>query len=479
VPVDSPLAPIDSPLPVRIRGTTGPFAFIALATIALILGRTTTANFVTWDDEQLIYRLDPNLNPPTLRGLANFWEGPRDMMFIPLVYSTWWGLANLGWMNVADASTGSHINPTLFHLANLLLHFFSVLAVYRILLTLFDRPWAACVGAIYFCIHPAQVEPVAWATGMKDVLSGALGLWAISVYLDACGVASDDRRRQLRYAMASGLYLLALLAKPSTVTVPLIAAVLAWLKIDRRLSLLLRDLLPWLIAGGVVAFVAGFAQPPIGQDPMPMWARPLIASDALAFYLYKLVWPARLSIDYCRQPARMLAQGWLYWTWILPAACAYALYRLRSRVIWAAAAVFVCGTLPVLGLFRFRFQDISTVADRYLYLAMLGPAVAVTWGVARGGLRATIPVLVVLVALGCRSFVAAGVWHDSISLYENAIAVHPESAMAHNNLGSVYAWHGQNSQAIEQWQIALMLKPDLTTARDNLRDALSGRLLTQ
>jgi tetratricopeptide (TPR) repeat protein len=180
-----------------------------------------------------------------------------------------------------------------------------------------------------------------------------------------------------------------------------------------------------------------------------------------------------LAIDYCRRPVPTLAAGYPYWTWLLPAVLSWALWRARAGALWVAAAVLVIGVLPVLGLVRFRFQATSTVADRYLYLAMLGPAIAICHVMQRARLPGIISFIIIIALLAVRSFFAVGVWHDSIALYRNAIAVHPESVVAHNNLGSVLEMHGDRQGAIAQWRIALALQPDLSEARDNLRDALS------
>ena len=59
----------------------------------------------------------------------------------------------------------------------------------------------------------------------------------------------------------------------------------------------------------------------------------------------------------------------------------------RRRVAWigAAAAVFVSGLVPVLGLIPFDFQyHYSTVADRYVYLALLGLALGMAWSLRQG-----------------------------------------------------------------------------------------------
>ena len=53
----------------------------------------------------------------------------------------------------------------------------------------------------------------------------------------------------------------------------------------------------------------------------------------------------------------------------------------------AGALIAVAGVGPVLGLTPFEFQYTSTVADHYLYLAMLGPAVGVAWGLSCLGLN--------------------------------------------------------------------------------------------
>ena len=44
---------------------------------------------------------------------------------------------------------------------------------------------AAILGALFFGLHPLQVEPVAWVSGMNGVLAGLLSLAALAVYAGA------------------------------------------------------------------------------------------------------------------------------------------------------------------------------------------------------------------------------------------------------------------------------------------------------
>ena len=55
-------------------------------------------------------------------------------------------------------------------------------------------------------------------------------------------------------------------------------------------------LIPWMLLALPIMWKAREAQP-VTEMFVPLWARPLIALDALAFYLGKLVWPVGLWPD--------------------------------------------------------------------------------------------------------------------------------------------------------------------------------------
>ncbi|MFM8718062.1 MAG: hypothetical protein ACKOFH_00790, partial [Chthoniobacterales bacterium] len=61
---------------------------------------------------------------------------------------------------------------------------------------------------------------------------------------------------------------------------------------------------PWLLIGALWVFITSNAQwaAELAKNLVPVWTRPFVAADALAFYLAKVVWPAGLSADYGRAP---------------------------------------------------------------------------------------------------------------------------------------------------------------------------------
>jgi protein O-mannosyl-transferase len=438
-------------------------ALLLAAAILATFAPTFHAQFLHWDDEPLIYQ-NPHLNPPNLAGLEWHWTHPHVSMYVPLAYTTWWLLARF--------SGGAH--PLVFHLANLAVHWFSSWMVFLILRRLTGKTWPAVAGAWLFAVHPLQVEPVAWATGMKDLLSGALSLAALALYLNWA-----QRKRYSIYAEALALYLLALLAKPAAISVPLIAAAIEIVWLGNSWKRAATWLVPWLILAIPIVIVAKNLQP-AQEISNPLLARPLVAADALAFYLFKLIYPQNLGVVYGRQPAMILHPIWhgiapVAVTWIVPTLAAIGVFIFRRyRGLVAAALVFVFALLPTLGLVHFDFQRYSTVADRYVYVAMLGPAMLAAWWLARSpGPKPTTAAIGVLAALSARSFMQAQTWHDNLTLFHNAVIVDPASAAMHRGYGVALNDAGDVADATEQYLILLKLQPNSPDILKYVADAES------
>jgi peptidoglycan/LPS O-acetylase OafA/YrhL len=84
-----------------------------------------------------------------------------------------------------------------------------------------------------------------------------------------------------------------------------------------------------------------------------------------------------------------------------------------KRELIAAAVLLVIAIAPVLGLTPFLFQYYSTVADHYLYVAMIGPAIALMWVVKRwDGRWLRISLGAALIVLALLSIRQANVWRN-------------------------------------------------------------------
>jgi tetratricopeptide (TPR) repeat protein len=455
--------------------------------------------FVLWDDNKTVYD-NPALRSFTLDHLLRFWRAPHMDLYIPFTYLLW-ALTAAGSRWVTPPPTGgAPLDPQLFHSLNLLVHLLNVLVVWLIVRLLLGHSaraghspthghtrvwgeWAACCGALLFAVHPLQVEAVTWVSGFKDVLCGGLSFVAIWHYLcyargrggaaPAAPPSPDTASWPLgHYGLATGAFVLALLAKPTAVVVPVVAWLLdvwGWPQTWRHRR---PAVLAWLGLAVLWGVFTTRVQPATNVlFTAPLWARPLIAGDAVAFYLYKLVFPVWLGLDYGRTPEVVLAQSWLWLTGLVPWGLAVWLWCKRAQVPWlaTAAGVGVAGLLPVLGFIPFDFQNYSTVADHYMYIAMLGPVFALAWGLAQSSRRVlTMVCVVVLGVLGIRSAWQTQYWHTSVSLFEHALTVNPGSAVAHNNLGLALTAQNRIPEAIDHYTEALRLQPSYGLAHYNL-----------
>ena len=166
-----------------------------------------------WDDDQAI-----TANPVT-RGPWSFeklWVAPPGADYFPLTGTVFW----MEWHAFG-------MNPTGYHVVNIVLHILGALAFWR-LLHVMKLP-GAWLGGMLFAIHPACIESVAWVSELKNTLSQPLFLLACAsfVQFDDDTDAAEARKH---YLLAVLLYLFAMFAKTSIVTFPIVILAYGWWK---------------------------------------------------------------------------------------------------------------------------------------------------------------------------------------------------------------------------------------------------------
>jgi tetratricopeptide (TPR) repeat protein len=431
-------------------------------------------DFTTWDDTTNVAN-NPLLNPPTLASLWACWTKPQLAIYVPLTYTVWAVIALVARTDAPDTS-GIWLNPYLFHAANLAVHIVAVLMVYALLKRIVGKAWPAAVGALIFAVHPLQVESVGWIAGLKDVLCGMLSiaaLWQLVVYAQ-----TTSSRKCLHYALATIAYALALLSKPSAMSLPLLAVLigrfvcrLPWKQVAIVIG-------PWFLMAVPIAIIGKLAQPVTTvYDGGKVWLRPLIATDALAFYVYKLLLPLQLAVQYDHYPEAIIGRGLLYRTWIVPAVIVIGLFALRKSLpwLWVAAALIPAALLPVLGLVPFQYERLSVVADHYMYVAMLGPAIIAAYAVTLIPRKAAvIASAVVVTTLIILSNFQTWHWRDTESLFLHEIDVNPRSFAAFNSLGSLEIMRHHPEKAEEYAYQAIRVRSDYAEAWGTLGSAKSA-----
>jgi tetratricopeptide (TPR) repeat protein len=451
------------------------FGLLLAVACLLVYQATFTFELLTWDDDQHVTN-NEHFQPLTWRSFTHFWAYSHIYLYIPISYN-FYGLEVFVAQFFPTGDPNVPLNPAVFHVGNVLVHLGCTLLAYRILLKLVRHEPAAFLGAALFCFHPFQAESVSWVGESRGTLATFFSFAAINLYLRWAGVDPErgifaERayeppvRRRRDYWFALTCFAAALLSKPSAAACPAIVLVIDVVLLRRRTRTALWHLLPWLILAVADSALTKYYQRDshiFALAIAPLERRPLIAGDAYAFYLKKLVWPFDMAFDYGRTPQMVAELPEFYRAWLLPAVVGLGLALLPRRRIWLGCyAIFLVALLPVSGLVPFIYQAISTVADRYMYVPMLGFALLLAAWIASREHRA-LPIAVAAAAVGLmvpRTIEQCRTWRDDWTLYRHGIAVTPLSYMANLNLGFRYRQDKQYDKAIEHFLRVAEIRPD-------------------
>jgi len=339
----------------------------------LVFRHILSGSFLNWDDLTLVAN-NERLTHPTLKGLSLFWTEYDTgflALYTPMAYSVWWCLA---WSFGLKSAVP-------FHATNLLLHACNVVLVFMLLQRLLGRCFTgsrmligATLGACLYALHPMQAEPVCWISGFNNVIAATFGLYALVRLCDALQ-AQNRWRAGTWYLFATLGLLLAFCSKPTALVIPLVAAILCILVLGESIRRTIRWLAPWCVL--MVPFVwIGQKVQDASYMTFPLYQRLVVVADTVSFYTSKVLIPYHISADYGRTPDFVLDRCTSQPLWplaLLLIAVSIYVWR-RFRWLGAALAISVVAIAPTSGIIPFFFQSYSTVANRYFYVAMLGPA---------------------------------------------------------------------------------------------------------
>lgn len=449
--------------PIRSAWGNGVLLFFA---VLVVYWPALSGEFL-WDDHAHVTR--PELR--TIEGLFRIWnEIGATQQYYPLLHTAFW----IEYQLWGEWVVGYHLTNVIWHAGAAVL--------LGTLLRRLEVP-GAWWGALLFAVHPVCVESVAWISEQKNTLSLLLYLAAANLYLGYVA-----HRKASAYLWATVFFVLALLTKTVTATLPAALLVVLWWRqgrIEVRKDVL--PLLPWFILGvGGGLLTAWLEHTLIGAqgedfilDPVE---RLLLAGRVVWFYAGKLLWPYPLIFIYPRW--NIDAASWSQYLFPLAALAVLMglmalVVRLRLRAPLAVALIFGGTLVPVLGfinVFPFLF---SFVADHFQYHASPAFFAGVAAGLALLSKRVGRPLvtgtaaLVLVLILCVLSWRQAHMYKNNFALYETTLARNPAAWMAHTNLGIALVDSGRAEVALPHYRTALDLRPRYPEGENNLGFALS------
>ena len=306
-----------------------------------------------WDDSGLITE-----NSRLLPTLDNFIFFLSNVTFTQMIYSP-----ALMYSLMLDRLLFD-LNPLGYHIHNLLLHCTATLLLYGIIRHLGVRSHIAFCVAVMWAIHPQRVESVIWITERKDVLAGVFSFGAIMAFM-----RSFDRNK-IPY-LAIILLLLAMAAKPSTLTLPAVMVLYACCKRQEWKSVkYLIPIVTAVIVFYVYSYIVCHTNLTGTAEVMPRLV--LVPLHNAFWYLITAVIPFELNPIYPRVGFDMHTMGILLFGTILVISGIVLLLKYKVPVkdvifkILPFPVAWLCCFLPVSAI-MVRFTN-TDYCDRYNYL---------------------------------------------------------------------------------------------------------------
>jgi tetratricopeptide (TPR) repeat protein len=356
------------------------------------------------------------------------------------------------------------LNPGPPHVENAIYHALNAALLFLALAYLTRTFWPPVFVAALFALHPLRVESVAWITERRDVLCGLFSLLTLLAYAHYAARPASRKR----YLLVFAAFCLAVMSKPMAITLPIVLLLLDQWPLKRfsrsGARALIVEKFPLFAVSGLSALltVIGNAGSVISLDVLPFRERIGSAFAAYAAYLGKFFWPARLAVFY---PHTSVAAWKLTLAGLVFVVLTALVTQNRRRrpYLFVGWWWFVVMLLPVIGIVQSGGQFI---ADRFTYLPLIGPVIAIVWfGAELLGKRpqwkttAVITVAAVLIVLAGLSFRQTGFWSDKFTVYRHTLDVTSDNERMWYFYAKALATDGYLEQSEKAYREAIRLTP--------------------
>lgn len=430
--------------------------FLLLGSVLLVYAACFRHEFIPmWDDGLYILgneaAMGVSLNHLKLAFTSSYGGNyaPLHIISYMIDYSLW-GLAPAGFIGT-----------------NLLLHALNGYLLYLVLSAATGSRPASLLAALFFCVHPVQVESVAWISERKNVLSLFFMLLAMVWYGKYTCPLQEGEGKKLNYIVAFFFFVLALLTKSVVVVLPALLFGWDYLLLGRRdWKRLLRDVAPFLFLSIAFSLFTVYSQgldmgggrPPL--HTRPLWMTILTMLPVLLSYVKMIALPLSLSPWY--EPVvrsgfdRQVLGSLLMVVILFGVAISLARRGMMKELYWGT--VFFVGLLPVSNL----IPIITMMNDRYLYLPMLGVSGLVCSIISRYVEKRTVVIsfAAILVILSLLSYEQTAIWKNNVTLWNAAYRKNPESVLVMVRLARSYKSAGMPDKAFDLLQAAIRKEPE-------------------
>jgi hypothetical protein len=360
---------------------------------------------------------------------------------------------------------GYHCNNVFFHACNACM-------VYLLAFILFKERIVALSTGLLFISHPIQTEAVAWISGRNDVLLTFFSLITIIFFLK--WRQSGGRNRVFTYSGFLLGYCCVLFTKESGIILPLLIGLIGYFfrnNFPHQAGINRKIYVPLTVISVLYIFVrmnllesANFERG--GLDTFQIVSGVIITYGyyfkMLLFPVFQTASPTIIPLSpSALTPAFLYAFVLAGLLMVVTVACWKRFGELSFLILWISITL-----LPVSGIVPLMVPAL----EHRLYLGSVCFSMAIPlvlyrmtlWdnkGFSFSGksLCSLYLLLALILVYSVKTVTRNTIWQDEQTFWVETLQASPSSAFAHNNLGVVYARHGNHNKAIRVFKRGLSL----------------------
>lgn len=455
-------------------------AVVLIVTLGIVIYAWSLPNEMFWDDDDFILKnryikdwkyLPEFFSQNLVAGAhlnSNYW---RPLLL--MVFATEWHL----WK---EWTPGWHAVNTGFHLADTVLLFMIILALFR-------NRTLALFTALIFLTHPIQVETVVYVNSLGDSLSVFFMFSSIYLYLKYRLSQKPAAVSPLYYASIA-MFPLALLSKESGILLPCFIGICDFIILNpqktflQRVLIILRSIWPFALMAAVYILLRAtklnfvntfnFYNEDTEFTSSP-WLRLINFFQVLQIYFGLIFFPYDLRVERLLEVPKTFFQpavifGSVVFSGLITAA--FANWKKRPLITFGVLWFFI-GLILTSNLF---VAINALVYEHFLYVPLIGIALIVVWLSIQYAQKHTmqetfIKAFILLIVIYCGwSIKRVFEWRTAIGFYENLIKYSPNSYRVINNLGMEYADKGIQDKAEATYLKAIAVDPANPVAYHNI-----------
>ncbi|MCK5514079.1 MAG: tetratricopeptide repeat protein, partial [Deltaproteobacteria bacterium] len=360
-----------------------------------------------------------------------------------------------------------------------------------------DRVLLSLAVALLFISHPIQTNAVIYIVQRIEAIMAFFYLLCFYLFIKAVHLPRWGPKKAILYTGIFGAFIMALYSKEVARSLPLLMIVYYGIfGLKRRKISLIRGMLLLLSAGSIMGLSAYILYSSGFHSSFPHWSGPHLGfrwgikenlytqANVIMEYIKLLVLPlpGKLNIDHDFPLYKSIFQFPTYLSVLtiialnlfallkakkFPLFCFCILWwfitLIPSSSIWPIWDIMVEYRTYLPG-FAFYLFLVLSIHQVFFYLADNRYRVISKHIRLIEGTLLTLLVLSYLWGTYERSFV----WRDPISLWMDSSKKSPHKARPHNNLGMAYFKKGRLDEAIAQYEQTLAISPNYAKAHNNL-----------